>query len=223
MYDTSGSYSVCYAAPPDENLSRRLSWLGGEVARTRDRRSLKRAAEEERAMLLLNPLTTADAYAWFGTFLGLFPPFALFCRIINGASEGASQRFNADALFLLCLFFLAMNAVCCLVGRKFAAHLGRKVGDPRRWSWPMFLFSTLLMASAWGVVTGGVGGALGIGFGAFFGIICAVPVALAAFPIFASLHRLLSHGGMIEERQLWPLAFGVPLVAAALILSPWIN
>jgi hypothetical protein len=51
---------------------------------------------------------------------------------------------------------------------------------------------------------------------------CAVPVAAAAFPVFALLHRAHTRDGMIEEGRLWPLAFGVPLTATALILSPWL-
>lgn len=225
MYDTSGFQSVCYAAPPDENIAARLNWLGAEIARAEDHRRLARVGEEERAMSLLNPLTTGESYAWFGTFLGLFPPLALFGRILGlSLSEGTFRSFpTADGWIFWGLLFLVMNAVCCLVGRKFGAYLGRRMGDPRRWTWPIFLFSSLMMAVAWGIVTGGAGGAVGFGIGAIFGVICAVPVALAAFPVFALLHRLLSHGGMIEGRKLWPLVFGVPLTAAALILSPWIN
>jgi hypothetical protein len=86
----------------------------------------------------------------------------------------------------------------------------------------MHLFSSLIMGVAWAVVTGAAGGAVGFGFGAIFGVICAVPVALGAFPVFAMLHRSVSRDGMIEEHQLWPLAFGIPMIIAALILSPWI-
>ena len=68
-------------------------------------------------------------------------------------------------------------------------------------------------------MTGAAGGALGFGIGAIFGIFCAIPVALTNFPVFAVLHRIQSHGGMIEERDLWPIAFGIPLATAALIMS----
>jgi len=171
-----------------------------------------------------NPLNAEEAFAWFGTFLGLFPPFALFGRVLGVAlREGTSRNLpTADGALYWMLLFLAMNAVCCLVGRKFGALLGRRVGDPRAWSWPVYVFSTLVMAAAWAVVTGAAGGAVAFVVGAFFGVICAVPVALLGFPAFAVLHRLLSHGGMIEEHDLWPLAFGVPLTIAALIMSPCI-
>jgi hypothetical protein len=80
-----------------------------------------------------------------------------------------------------------------------------------------------MMAVAWGVVTGAAGGAVGFVVGAVFGVMCALPVALAAFPVFALLHRALSRDGMIEERRLWPLAWGVPLIVTATILSPWLK
>jgi hypothetical protein len=215
MYDTSGSHSVCYAAPHDYNIAGRLSWLKAEIARDEGRGSRFRPVVQEYALSTVNSLSTEEAYAWFGTFLGLFPPFAIFARALQ-AEHRPAEAFGWGVLFLV------VNAVCCLVGRKFGARLGRRMGDPRAWSWPVYVFCSMLMATAWGIVTGGVGGAVGFIIGAIPGVICAVPVALAAFPLFAVLHRLLSRGGMIEERQLWPLVFGIPLVIAALILSPGI-
>jgi hypothetical protein len=222
MYDTSGSHGVCCDAPAGDDINARIGWLRAEVARVGSRRELRRLREEERALSIRDPLRTEEAYAWFGTFLGLLPPFALFGSLLRQAlSEPSfgSSPLGGGALFWLMLFLL-MNAVCCLVGRKLGALLGRKLGDPRKRSWPVFVFSTLLMGVAWGVVTGAAGGAICFLIGAVFGVVCAVPVALAAFPVFASLHRLLSHGGMIEAQDLWPLAFGVPAMIAALILSP---
>ena len=112
-----------------------------------------------------------------------------------------------------------MTTVCCLVGRAFAGHVGRLIGDPRRRSWPGLIFGSLLLAGLWGLVTGAAGGAVCFGFGALFCPFFALPVALVAFPVFATFHRLLSRGGMIEARSLWPLAYGVPGVIAATILS----
>ena len=163
---------------------------------------------------MLRPTTTEEAYRRFGTFLGLLPPFALFERIFMGEDHRK---------LLLVALFATMNLVCCIVGRWFGAFLGRWAGDPRAHSRLGFALVIFVMAVAWSVVTGGLGGLPFFGFGAFFGVVFATPVALAAFPAFAVLHRLLSHGGMIETHQVWPLAFGVPLTIAALILSPWLK
>jgi hypothetical protein len=216
MYDTGGSYSVCQLAAPDDNLARRLNWLSFELSPDTERRRLVFEREQRHTLSMLRPLSTEEAYRWFGTFLGLFPPFALFAGFILNSGVHS----DAKLIVALCV---AMNAVCCLVGRKFGAFLGRKFGDPLMRSRTCFAFTVFFMALFWGAVTGGFGGALCFGFGAIFGIFFAVPIALAAFPVFAVLHRLLSHGGMIEERQVWPLAFGVPLTIAAMILSPWIR
>lgn len=223
MYDTGGSYSVCYAAPPDYNDAGRLNWLRGELARQETPRKVSRVAEEWRALravALGRSHTTAEAYAWFGTFLGLFPPLALFARILGLAPAGGSRP--ANDLLYWGLFFLAMSAICCLVGRKMGRVVGRNVGDPRARSLPALLFCAFFLAIAWGVTTGAAGGAVCFLVGALFGVMCAVPVALAAFPVFALLHRALSRDGIIESRRLWPLAYGVPATAAAVILSPWL-
>jgi hypothetical protein len=235
MYDTSGSYSVCYAAPADDNVTRRLNWLKGELAhqegqgrqKEQGRHKLSRILEERsalRSITLGRALTTEEAYAWFGTFLGLFPPAAIFARMLGvGIVEELPRRLpTADGFLFWSLLFLVMNAVCCFVGRKLGATLGRGVGDPRAWHWPWLVLTSLLMGVTWGIITGAAGGAVGFLIGAVVGVFCAVPVALTGFAVFVVLHRVLSRGGMIEERQLWPLAFGVPMTLAAMILGPGI-
>ena len=162
-------------------------------------------------------MSTEEAYAWFGTFLGLFPPFAIFVRIFGGGLSNWEGL--PPAAFLWMALLLLMNGVCCLVGRKLARVLGRGIGDPRSRSWLGNLLFALMVGGAWGAGTGGLGGAPFFLIGALFGVVCAIPVALAAFPVFAVLHRAQSHGGMIEEADLWPLALGIPLTAAALIMS----
>jgi hypothetical protein len=225
MYDTGGSYSVCQLDAPDDNIARRLNWLRFELAPDTERRRLVFEREQRRTLSMLRPLGTEEAYRWFGTFLGLLPPFALFARMLGAivGDRGWSRLPTADGLLFWGLLFLLMNVACCLVGRKFGGFLGRKAGDPRARSLPALLLVSLINGLFWGVVTGAAGGAVGFLIGAVVGVFVAVPVALAAFPVFAVLHRLLSHGGMIETRQVWPLAFGVPLVVSALILSPWIR
>lgn len=219
MYDTSGTYSVCNATTPDNDIAVRLAWLKGEVVRAEDRAGLLRAEEEwARGASMRNPVATEEAYAWFGTFLGLFPPFAIFVRMVGSGMSGGGSNLGGGAVFWIFLL-MSMNVICGLVGRKFGRLIGRSLGNPRSKGWPEYLFLSALGGLAWAVVTGGAGGALGFGIGAIFGIICAAPVAATTFPVFALLHRIQSHGGMIEERDLWPIALGIPLAASALIMS----
>jgi len=215
MYDTGGSYSVCWPSTEDVHLAQRLSWLKAEIDPEVQRRRLVLAEEERRVLSLQRPLTTEQAYRWFGTFLGLLPPLALFERFLAGTR-------GDDALWVVALC-VGMNVVCCLVGRWFGGRLGRWAGNPRPRSRAGFALVVFLMAVTWSVVTGGLGGVLFFGIGAIFGVLCALPVALAAFPAFAFLHRLISRGGMIEARHTWPLAFGIPLTIAAMIMSPWLT
>ena len=196
-----------------------------ELSPDTERLRLTYEREHGRALSMLRPLPTEEAYRRFGTFLGLLPPLALFWRIsseaVIDALRGGSAPGSLPHWGLLLL--LLMNVVCCLVGRKFGGFIGRQLGDPRSRSATASLFVALLHGLCWGVVTGAAGGAPAFLLGAVVGVFVAVPVALAAFPVFTLLHRALSRDGIIEERLLWPLVFGVPVTAAATILSPWLK
>jgi hypothetical protein len=215
MYDTGGSYSVCQPTTQDLHIAQRMSWLRQEIDPDVQRRRLVWEKEQARALLMRSPMTTEQAYRLFGTFLGLFPPLALF--------ERAVMRGRGNEEFWLVALCVGMNVICCLVGRWFGGYLGRWAGNPRTRSLVGFALVVFVMAMAWGVVTGGLGGALFFGIGAIFGAFIAAPVALVGFPAFAFLHRLLSRGGMIEARHTWPLALGIPLTIAAFISSPWLK
>ena len=110
MYDTNGSHSVCYASTTDADAARRLNWLKAEIARYESRRRPWRLSHEDRALAIRNPLATEQAYAWFGTFLGLFPPFAIFARILGFAlHEGATRRiWTEEGGLIWALLFLSI-------------------------------------------------------------------------------------------------------------------
>lgn len=214
MYDTGGSYSVCRPTTQDVHITQRLSWLGQELDPKVQHRRLMWEKEQNRALSMQRPVTTEQAYRLFFTFLGLIPPFALYNRFVTGAEPD---------YFPWVWLFVAMNVTCCLVGRWFGGYIGRWAGNPRQRSRAWLALFIIGMALFWSVVTGGLGGALFFLIGALFGPFFAAPVALAGFPVFAILHRLISRGGMIEARHAWPLAFGIPLTIAAFIMSPWLN
>ena len=218
MYDTGGTRSVCDYAALDYDVSASIDWLKGELARADETatRAARGGEDEAGAVALAPALTPEEAYRWFGAFLGLLPPAAIFWHFLSQAFSTATEKDNPMLPFVLCL---GMNAACCVVGRRLGASVGKLLGDARNHSRAGLVLKSMLLALLWAVATGGAGGAVFFGFGAIFGAMFALPVALVAFPVFAVLHRLHSRGGMIEARSLWPLACGVPGVVAAVILS----
>lgn len=169
-------------------------------------------------LLMRRPVPARKAYALFGLLLGLLPPAAIFHLMVgyplmNTRGVGASERLT---LFLFCL---VMNGVCCLVGRGMGVSLARRAGELERGPWAKMLALSALLGVLWAVVTGAAGGAVVFLFGAIFGALFALPVGALGFLLFTSLHRLVARGGMIDARHLWPLACGVALFIAAMILG----
>ena len=160
------------------------------------------------------PVPVERAFAQFGLLLGTLPPAAIFFRLLLPFQDSESGYVG--------LLFIPMLIVCALLGRRLGASLGGSVGRFEHGGWVRFLLFTLAAALGWATVTGAAGGFLFFGIGAIFGAFCALVVAPPAFLVFASLHRLLARGGMIDARHLRPLAWGVPATIAALILSPYL-
>lgn len=214
MYDTSGTQSVCQSYFPDYDVAARLSWLRAELARDETGDAAKAGREETLALSAEDPRTSAQAYARLGLLLGLLPPAAMFGRFLQSFDFGSQQE------YVPLLFCVVMNVICCAVGRGMGKWVGGCVGDPRGRAWYELLLGVALLGCLWGVVTGAAGGVIVFGIGAVAGVMLAVPVGMAGFLLFAPLHRLLTHGGMMEARHLRPLALGVAGAIAALILSP---
>ena len=164
-------------------------------------------------LLMRHPISTKKAYALLGMLLGILPPAAIFIKIF-GYGLVSAQR--GALVFILCL---AMNLACAVTGHAIGSIVGQPMHDVERWSWSKMLLVLPLMGAAWGTVAGTAGGLLFFGIGAVFGAFCAIPVGIAAFILFAPFHRLLARGGMIDARHFWPLACGVMMIIAALILG----
>ena len=193
----------------------RLNWLIAAEADAARRARLFRTPREERELLLMRrPVTAERAFARFGLLLGTLPPAAIFFRLSVLFLDSNSDK--------ICLIFLPMLLICALVGWRMGARLGKSMHEFERGGWMRTMLYTLSVALAWAAVTGAAGGLLFFVIGALFGVFCALAVALPAFLVLTSLHRLLARGGMIDARHLRPLAWGVPATAAALILSPYL-
>lgn len=214
FYTAPDCVHVTHADDTDAALGARLNYYAAALAESERRARIFRTAREEREMLLMSrPVTTERAFARFGLLLGTLAPAALFGRVL------IRMHTNGEVMFFLA-FMLPMLAICSLFGRFMAKRLGRRFDDAERGSWLKTILVALGYAFIWAVCTGALGGLPVFGIGAIFGVACALPVALVAFALFAPLHRLLARGGMIDARHLNPLAWGINLVVAALILSP---
>ena len=159
------------------------------------------------------PVSSERAFALFGLLLGTLPPAAIFFRMLY-----VSVGLLGAGSFL----FVTMLGICALVGWRMGARVGRTVDESERRTWAGATIDALEAGFVWAAATGAAGGFLFFGVGALFGVACALAVALPAFAVFTSLHRLLARGGMIDARHLRPLAWGVSTIAAALILSPYL-
>jgi hypothetical protein len=198
----------------NQECAARLNWVLKANADAAEHRKLFRNDFEEDAMMLMrHPLPARKASAAFGLMLGTLPPAAIFGRIFHYGWTTVDRDLT---LFGLCLL---MNIVCAVVGMAMGAAMGRSLDNLKRASWNKTVLLSLWYGALWGAVAGGAGGLLFFGFGAIVGIACAIPVGMAAFLLFTPLHRLLARGGMIDARHFWPLACGITMTIAALVLS----
>ena len=213
-----GAHGFAPPAPArTDDADARLNWLVAFHAYDdRLRRRFRDAREREEMELMSRPRDARESYRMLGALLGLLPPAAIFYRMFGNVIANERRFASAAGLFTL---LALMNLVCWLVGRWFGSKLAAPLEGAERASWLKTLLVALFAGFVWGVVTGFAGGLPFFGIGAFFGAMCAVPVGVAGFPVFTILRRLLARGGMIETRHLRPLAWGVALTIAALILG----
>jgi hypothetical protein len=201
-------------APASAN---RLHRLEAAIAIADERARRFRNPHEETEMLMMRrPLTTERAYTHLGLLLGALSPAAIFYGFAHYGIEGNPDWWNDGWRCALCL---AMNLVCAFVGRRVGAKVGRDMAQEFGACWCRYSGAVVLAALYWGILTGAAGGVLFFGIGGFVGAMIAPAVALAALALFAPLHRLLARGGMIDARHFWPVACGITLVIAALILN----
>ncbi len=173
--------------------------------------------ERERleAELMKSPLATEKALAYFGAMLGLFPPFALFSRIVfeNFKRNPVSEDFWLIPLLLF------VNFVCMVTGYFSGKLVGKVVVELEKYSWAGMLLLMPIIGVLWGMATGAAGGVFIFVIGAIFGAIFAGMVGGVALPAFAIFHRWLKSGDSIEEKHFFPIALGITCIITALILG----
>lgn len=164
--------------------------------------------EEFEAALMKKPLTTAQAFSYFGLLLGIFPPAAIFFQTL---------RHNSEPGFII--LFVFVNLVCAAAGYFSGKLIGNFISSVERQSWSRMLLILPFIGMLWGIIAGGAGGIFIFVIGAFIGAITAAMVGSVAIPAFTIFHRLLKRGEMIEQKHFLPLAFGISLIISAFILG----
>ncbi len=199
-----------------DDITARLNWLLIlNEKEAKHRQVFRNETEEIQLALMHRPVSPERAYAVFGMLLGGSTAAATFARVIGGTS--IQRLTNADSyLLLLCLLVIV---VCSAAGYAMACTVATKAFSTERSRWTRMLMMMLLIGSAWGLVTGAAGGFFFYGFGAVVGLGLGWPIGAIGFLMFASFHRLLECGGMIDTKHLLPIACGIPAVIAALILG----
>ncbi|MDQ4122680.1 MAG: hypothetical protein M3209_14675 [Acidobacteriota bacterium] len=204
------AYTIFDLESGDEN-SRLDSLLAANAEIALQKQAFRIEKHETEAALMSSPVTAKEAYGYFGLLLGLLPPAAVFGK---GAGYGLND--NMPVVFVFCLL---INLTCAFVGKYIAEAFAHKFVNLERKSWTKMLLWSTFLGFCWAVITGAAGGAIFFGVGAIFGVICAVPVGIAAFPAFAAVHRLLERGTEIEWKHFLPLAFGISTAISAFILG----
>ncbi len=160
-----------------------------------------------------NPLSTKQAYAWFGLLLGTFPPAAIFTRFLTN-----SGSLNNGDLWILGVIAI-VNVISAVVGYFSGKLIGKIVGELEKNSWLAMFFALPFVGILWGILSGGAGGSIIFVIGAFFGALLGSAVGSVALPAFTLFHRLLKKGDMIDRKHFLPMAFGITFIICGFILG----
>ena len=197
----------------EDNLQSRLNSLLSANADFSRNQSLYHSDKERfEANSLENPLTSETAFSYFGLLLGTIPPAAFFLKFL----------FESDAnngVFFVFVLMLLVNITTAVVGYFSGKLVGKLVAELEKLPWAIMLLITPFLGFIWGAITGGLGGIFLFVVGGIFGAVIGGFVGVFALPIFSTLHRLLKRGDKIEAKILLPVAFGLTLTIAALILG----
>jgi hypothetical protein len=185
--------------------------LNREIA---DERSLY-GSERERleAGMMLKPLDTERAFAFYGLMIGTLSPASIFARWLMSVSS--HDPVPVWVAGMMTIVVLLSGVIGCVSGKV----VGKAVRNLERRSWSAMILAMPFVGLLWGMVAGGAGGLIIFVVGAFFGAILGGIVGALALPAFVILHRALKRGDMIDQRHFLPLAFGVTLTICSFILG----
>jgi hypothetical protein len=197
----------------ERQAGQRLELILAERAERERREAIYRTPEEEdQALSMRTPMTPPQAYGMLGLMLGAFAPAAYFTTIFNYGA-GVNQE-----VWLIGML-VTMNFIAAGAGYKMGSNLGAAMQKYERGGLYRMLLASCMLGLSWAVVTGFAGGVIFLGVGGFFGAIFAAPVGIAAFMLFALIHRAMESGTLMERSHVLPAAAGVALTISAFILS----
>lgn len=185
--------------------------INAEIAREKSLFQSERERTEK--SLMSNPLTSKQAFAYFGLLLGTFPPAAIFARFFMNASS-----FRNDEIWLIGVIAI-VNLISAVVGYFSGKLVGRIVGGLEEMSWTKMLLILPFVGILWGILSGGAGGIIIFIVGAVFGAALGAMVGGVALPAFAISHRLLKKGDAIDRKHFLPFAFGITFIICAFIFG----
>jgi len=198
----------------DVSTQVRLDWFLAQNAETARLRAAYRSdLEKMEAELMKYPIPAADAYAYFGSFLGGIPLFTLTLRSLFEDTNTDSSKVG---LLVLMFVVAAASSAAGFVSGKVVGPIALKI---ERFRWSTMLPLLPVIGFIWGAVAGTAGGLLAFGIGAIFGFFIGGFLGTISVPLFVIVHRLMKRGESIELRHFLPLSFGIVLVLCAFIFS----
>src|SRR4051812_43012022 len=92
----------------DNTQTRLAALLAANLEIKRDKENYHNEQERFEASLMKSPITSEKAFAYFGAMLGLFPPFALFSKLLF-SPHSHPEPFVIGVMLLI-------NVICAVVG-----------------------------------------------------------------------------------------------------------
>ena len=163
--------------------------------------------------MIRNPLSTVQAFSYFGLILGIFSPAAMFTRFLID-----SKGLRSEDVWILGILAI-VNVLSAVVGYSSGKLIGKIVREVEGYPWWAMVSLLPFIGMFWGIMTGGASGIIILVIGALFGAVLGGAVGSVALPIFTVFHRLLKKGEVIDRRHFLPLAFGISFIVCGFILG----
>ncbi len=197
----------------EESALRRLNALIALNAKT-ERRKNRVVSNREKleADTMEKKLNLNQTFGYFGLLLGLFPPLILFTKWLS------ISGLTRENLWLIGILF-AVNSVTAFVGYFSGKLIANMVRQAETYPWWAMIFLSPFIGIIWGIITGGLGGAIFFIFGGIFGAAIGGMVGAAAMPLFLILHRWLKRDEYFQTKHFLPIAIGITISICSFILG----